>query len=211
MPPSKGCYGEGDTKLFALFAFFMLSLFLDLPPVSTVCICERAKVHDGWCDVCGFGWVAGLKIPSKLLFTTIDHGHEIGGDSLRCDSCNRAIETDGFCPLCQVGFFQKKIYLSSFTHCLAIGTRIDRKEISCAKCLRHMEEGGWCETCKRGIFGNVAVTKREFFDDAASAFRRLKLGIPHLDQCELCGIAMYANGMCPKHRLVYKDGKGTPE
>lgn len=198
-------------KFVVLSAIILLNLFLDEPPVSTVCICEKAKVYDGWCDVCGFGFVAGLKIPSKFLFTTIDHGHEIGENVLRCESCRQAQKSDGFCPLCQIGFFKNKLYLSSFTHCLAKGTRFDRKEITCPLCLRHMDEGGWCMTCKRGIFGNVAVTQREHFDDAAAAFRRLKLGLAHLEKCELCAIAMYANGMCPKHRLVYKDGKGTSE
>ncbi len=196
---------------FAPIIFLISSFFLDLPPVNTVCICERAKVHDGWCDVCGFGWVAGLKIPSKFLFTTIDHGHEISIEAIRCESCRKAIKSDGFCPLCQTGFYKSKIYLSSFTHCLARGTRISRGELTCATCLRNMDEGGWCDVCKRGVFGNVAITQRENFDDAVAAFRRLKLGLAYLDKCELCGIAMYSNGMCPKHRLVYKDGKGTPE
>lgn len=189
----------------------LLSLSLDVPPVSTICTCDKARVNDGWCDPCGFGFVAGLKIPSKLLFTTIDHGHEVGENILRCESCRQAIKSDGFCTLCQTGFFQNKLYLSSFTHCLAKGTRISRAEITCPTCIRNMEEGGWCDSCKRGIFGNVAVIQREHFDEAAAAFRRLKIGLSHLDKCELCGIAMYANGMCPKHRLVYKDGRGAPE
>lgn len=195
----------------AIVLFFLLGLLLDVPSVSTVCLCDKAKTHDVWCDVCGFGWIAGLKIPSKLLFTTIDHGHDINLDLMRCESCKKAAKIDGFCPLCRYGYYKNKLYLSPFTHFLATGTRISRSEISCPTCLRNMDEGGWCETCKRGIFGNVAVTQRENFDESAAAFRRLKLGLAHLDKCELCGIAMYSNGMCPKHRLVYKDGVGTPE
>ncbi len=194
-----------------LSAHVLLSICLDVPPVSAVCTCEKATVYDGWCDPCGFGWIAGLKIPSKLLFTTIDHGHEVGENVLRCESCRQAVKSDGFCDLCKTGFHKGKIYFSPFTHQLAKGVRVTPGEISCEICLRNMEEGGWCENCKRGIFGNVAITQREHFDEAAAAFRRLKLGLAHLDKCELCGIAMYANGMCPKHRLVYKDGKGTPE
>ena len=193
------------------FFLVLLSFFLDTPPVNTVCICDKARVHDGWCDVCGFGFVAGLKIPSKFFFTTIDHGHEVSDSVLRCESCRQAFKSDGFCTLCKLGYYQKKLYLSSFTHCLAKGTRISRSGMTCPMCLRHMDQGGWCETCKRGVFGNVATTQREHFDEAAATFRRLKLGLAYLDQCELCGIAMYANGMCPKHRMVYKDGKGTPE
>jgi hypothetical protein len=190
------------------FAAFLL---LDEPPVSTVCICEKAKVADGWCDVCGFGFVAGLKIPSRLLFTTIDHGHDIGENVLRCETCRKARESDGFCSRCRIGFSKNKIYLSSFTHCLAKGTRIKPGELRCETCRKHVDEGGWCDACKRGVFGNVAVAESEHFDEAAAAFRRLKLGLAHLKQCELCGIAMYADGMCPRHRLVYQDGRGTPE
>jgi len=190
---------------------FVSGFFLDTPPVNTVCICEKARVHDGWCDVCGFGWIAGLKIPSKLLFTTIDHGHEVSVDVLRCESCKRAMKTDGYCDLCKTGFFKTKIYYSSFTHCLAKGERIDRSKITCATCLRNMEEGGWCDTCKRGIFGNVVVAQREHFDEAAAAFRRLKSGVAHLDKCELCGIAIYSNGMCPKCEMIYRDGKPASE
>jgi hypothetical protein len=188
-----------------------LSFFLDVPPVNTVCICAKAKIHDGWCDVCGFGWVAGLKIPSKLLFTTIDHGHEVGENVLRCESCRQAVKTDGFCDLCKTGFYRGKIYFSPFTHFLAKGTRIVRGELSCTTCARNVDEGGWCADCKRGVFGTIAVIEREHFDEAVAAFGRLKLGLAHLDKCELCGIAMYSNGMCPTHRLVYKEGIGTPE
>lgn len=184
---------------------------LDEPPVSTICICEKAKVHDGWCDVCGFGFVASLKIPSKLLFTTIDHGHEIGEYVLRCPSCREAHASGGFCTRCQIGFHKNKIYLSAFTHALARGTRFNLTELTCDTCRKNSDVGGWCGDCRRGIFGNVALTQRENFDEAAAAFRRLKLGLAHLEKCELCGIAIYANGMCPKHRMVYQDGKGNPE
>lgn len=189
---------------------FLTSLFLDQPPVNTVCICEKARIHDGWCDVCGFGWVAGLKIPSKLLFTTIDHGHEVNLQFMRCESCRQAAKSDSFCPLCHFGYYKNKVYFSPFTHCLARGIRMSRSEITCPTCLRNMEEGGWCESCKRGMFGNVATTEREKFDEVVAAFRRLKLGLAYLEKCELCGIAMYANGMCPKHHLVYEGGVGKP-
>lgn len=189
----------------------MCSIFLDIPPVARECICAKAQVRDGWCDVCDFGFVAGLKVPSKLLFTTIDHGHEVDPQFIRCDSCRGLVKTDGFCTSCQCGYFKSKLYLTPFTYVLAVGERIDPRAITCPKCREHVQIGGWCDECKRGIFGNVSVTRREQFDEAVAAFRRLKLGLAYLDKCELCGTAMYSNGMCPKHRLVYTDGKGKPE
>jgi len=189
---------------------FVGGILLDVPPVVTECICSKAKVHDGWCDPCKIGYVAGLKISSKLLFTTIDHGHEIPSDT-RCETCKKAIPVDEFCNACQVGYYQRKIYYSSFTHCLVKGVRVNREQVSCAACLRNMEEGGWCDVCKRGIFGNVSVMQQAHFDQAVASFRRLKLGLAHLDQCELCGIAMYSNGMCPKCEIIYKNGKPTTE
>lgn len=191
--------------------WLIASLLTDVPPVSTECICARAKVHDGWCDPCGFGFVAGLKIPSKLLFTVIDHGHEVDPSILRCDTCKNAIESDGYCEKCNLGYYKKKLYLSPFTHFLALGDRVQPDQLKCPTCLKNMEEGGWCDVCKRGVFGNVAATRREHFDEAVAAFRRLKIGLANLEPCEICGVAMYSNGMCPKHRMVYRDGKGTPE
>jgi|CXWL01.1.fsa_nt_gi ribosomal protein L32 len=198
-------------KLILVSIFLLTSFLLDVPPVNTVCICAKAKVHDGWCDPCKFGFVAGLKIPSKLLFTTIDHGHAVEADLLRCDSCKKMLHEDGFCEACRIGFYKGKMYFSPFTHFLALGVRISRADLTCETCRKNTEDGGWCETCKRGIFGNVSVTQRKHFDEAVALFRRLKLGLQHLEPCELCGIAMYSNGMCPKCRLVYKDGKGSPE
>jgi hypothetical protein len=191
--------------------WLIASLLADVPPVVTECICARAKVHDGWCDPCGFGFVAGLKIPSKLLFTVIDHGHDLDPSFVRCDSCRNAMETDGFCDKCNMGFFKKKLYLSPFTHFLALSDRVQPDQIKCQTCLKNMEEGGWCDACKRGVFGNVATTRRALFDEAVAAFHRLKIGLANLKPCEICGVAMYSNGMCPKHRMVYRDGKGTPE
>lgn len=194
-----------------LVFLFILGLIADVPPVATECICARAKIHDGWCDPCGFGFIAGLKIPSKLLFTVIDHGHEVDPKFMRCDSCRKAMESDGFCDKCNMGFFAKKLYLSPFTYFLAVGERLKPEQIQCATCLKNTKDGGWCEACKRGIFGNLATTRREHFEDAVGAFRRLKLGLDYLEQCEICGIAMYSNGMCPKHRIVYLEGKGSPD
>lgn len=194
--------------MFAILLFFQ-TLVLDVPPVNTACICEKAKVSDGWCDVCAMGYVAGLRIPSKLFFTTIDHGHEVDAREIRCASCREAMKEDGFCEACQMGFFKGKLYFSRFTQLLAMGERIRKENIGCAQCRRHVDEGGWCESCKRGIFGNVAITHSLHFEEAVNAFRRLKNGLAHLEVCELCAIAMYSNGMCPKCVRIFRDGKQT--
>lgn len=193
------------------FLFYILALLADVPPVATECICAKAKVYDGWCDPCGFGFIAGLKIPSKLLFTVIDHGHEIDPQFLRCETCRKEIERDGFCDKCNLGFYKRKLYLSPFTHFLAIGKRLESAPTHCATCMKNVDEGGWCEACNRGIFGNISTDRRDRFDSAVAAFRRLKLGLNNLEPCEICGVAMYSNGMCPKHRMVYRDGNATPE
>jgi len=158
------------------------------------------------------GYVAGLRISSKMLYETPDnHGHDVDLSVFKCESCQRAAKTDGFCEKCQFGFIRKQVYFSAFTYQIAKGAPRNPWEISCPACQRNMVEGGWCDSCGVGMIGNVAVRDRKGLAAALPAFQRLQLAIKHIDTCEICAVAMYSNGMCPKCQIIFQDGKPVKE
>ena len=36
-------------------------------PTNTACICDVAKLNNGWCSQCALGYVAGVTIESEML------------------------------------------------------------------------------------------------------------------------------------------------
>ncbi len=177
-------------------------------PRPPVCICTVAKIHGGWCEACKVGYVASLKIESWMLYETLDnHGHDIDPKIIPCESCKKAVEVDGFCDACRIGYVGKQSYFIPLTYYVAKGEAKDPSQIKCVTCRKSMEGGGWCETCKVGMVGNVAVKDRKGYEEADQAFRRLRLAVSHLKECETCAVAMFMNSLCPKCRITYEDGK----
>ena len=178
------------------------------PTKSARCTCEAARRESTWCDACGVGYVATIKIPSRMMFDVLDyHGHDIDPTIMTCASCRKAIKTDGFCEACRIGYVREQAYFSVLTYRLAKGVPTDPARITCSVCRGNLSIGGWCDACKLGMVGNVSIGDRAAFDQAYGEFRRLLLAISHLDGCESCAVARFTNGMCPWCRISYRDGR----
>lgn len=175
------------------------------------CLCPFFRIHSGWCDTCNVGYIAGLTIPSKMLFEALhNHGHDVDRRFVSCQSCLRALDSHGFCERCRIGYVDGQAYFSALAYQLARGQAKRPDQITCDLCRSNVQHGGWCDACKTGMLGNVAITDQAGFDAALPEFHRLQLGLAHLAKCEVCGVAIASNGMCPDCWLEYHDGKAVP-
>ena len=191
--------------LAALIAPFFLSFAAALEDKE--CRCVTAKLTNGWCSQCEVGYVASVKIPSYMLFEALDaHGHTVSPDRIKCESCQKVLQNDGFCERCKIGFVRKKAYFSRLTYCLARGDVKDLSKITCSSC-RQLKEPGWCDHCKMGLVGNVAFRDRESLAQAAKEYRLLLSAVETLKRCEMCAVARFTGSKCPKCQISYRDGK----
>lgn len=175
------------------------------------CTCSQASVTNGWCSACRVGYVAGLKIPSLLMYDALDaHGHNIDPQKMTCNSCKKALQTDGYCPACRIGFIRNQAYLSRLTYHAAKGRVVKAEHIECARCVSHVGTAGWCDECGLGIVGNVAHSDRTLYEALAEEFRKLKNAIKRLEKCESCAVASLTNGRCMTCRKVFTDGVEQP-
>jgi hypothetical protein len=176
------------------------------------CTCATAKLHNHWCRRCNVGYVAGHPVENATLFGAVDpHGHQVSVESLRCESCQLAVRTNGFCEVCRVGFVNRVAYFTRLTHGLAQGQAIDPASPTCAACQSHAGRSGWCERCNRGIVGNVAIADREAFDRTAKEYRVLLAAIDRTGTCELCACAMVVHSTCPRCRIKYARADPEPQ
>jgi len=190
-------------------ALLLASALVNAP--DDECLCPIFKIYGGWCDACNVGYIAGLKIPSKMLFEVLhNHGHDVDRRFILCDSCRKEIDVEGFCEKCRIGYIEGQAYFSMLAYQLARGKAKRPEQITCETCERNVEKPGWCDKCKVGMLGNVVIADRRDFEAALPEFRRLLLGLAHLNKCESCAVAIATNGMCPDCRIVYQDGVGTP-
>lgn len=174
-------------------------------PLRAACSCEAARKTNSWCAECKVGYVASIRIPSRVLFEVLDaHGHDIDPDRLWCGTCIRAFKTGGFCESCGIGFFRKQAYLSRLAWSVATGEVRDPSTIDCATCRKNAEGHGWCDSCGIGMVGNLALRSRADMEKAAEAFSRLRRALRALARCEACAVAMFAGGRCPFCRISYR-------
>ena len=175
--------------------------------VSEACTCVRARQDNEWCKHCDLGYVAGIKISSKLLFEEIDaHGHDIRPESIECKTCQVALKFSGFCKKCRMGFVQGQAYLSPLTYQLAKGTKKSLGEMSCTKCKKNAAAYGWCGTCNTGMVGHVAITNKTDYAKAVAAYDILKSAVRALARCEMCAISIIYDGRCDRCNLSYRNG-----
>ncbi len=161
------------------------------------CVCQEARVHNGWCASCDRGFVAGLTIESEKLFEALDaHGHDIDQSGITCDSCLQAISEDGFCHVHRGGFVDGKMYFSDLTWSLARGTIEEPDQLTCSQCRANCEHRGWCESCDVGHVGAVRFAFREDYDRAARQQDRLRLALVTLKRCEECSMRTFYGGVC---------------
>ena len=197
--------GRTRGTIAALAALLCLTGLWAIPPL---CTCARALASDGWCDLHEVGYVAAVRIPSRLLYDALDaHGHDVDPATFTCASCRRAIETSGFCDADRVGFVNGQAYFSRLTYEQARGERVDPGQISCRDCKRHAQDSGWCKRCGRGWIGNVAVRDRAAYERAALAADQVRAAVKVIPRCERCAVAMVTSTECPLCRILYVDGK----
>lgn len=175
---------------------------------NTACTCPVAKVNNGWCNDCELGYVAGVMINSQMLFEALDaHGHEIGPGGVQCDSCQKAIQIDGYCERDRIGWVNQQAYFSTLTYRLAKGQATDISTISCPICRANAQTQGWCDSCRVGMVGNVAFDNKEDFQEASQPYGVLLGAAEMAETCEMCASAMLFDSTCPVCRITYKNGK----
>ena len=82
--------------------------------------CEEARRINGWCDAENAGYVASVQIRSRFLYEVLDaHGHEIIPAKVTCETCRKALTTDGYCPAHKMGFVHGEAFMSPLTYHLA--------------------------------------------------------------------------------------------
>jgi len=181
------------------------------PTPVAECSCAQATLSNGWCSRCRVGYVAGLKVPSLLMYDALDaHGHTIDPERMTCPTCRHAIETDGFCATCRIGYIARKAWLSRLTYYVAKGTVVKLEDINCPRCRAHHGAVGWCDECKLGIVGNIEHSDRQSFDALAEEFRRLLAAVARIKECETCAVASLTNGRCMTCRKVFENGEAKP-
>jgi len=143
-----------------------------------------------------------------MLFEALDaHGHEIDLSAVRCPTCKKSSEHDGYCEVCRIGFYRKKAFFTRLTFELARGTPLKREALKCEECRRHMEPTRWCERCDTGNIGNVLVSSKQGYEAAKREFERLLAAIKMLPQCERCALAYFMRTLCPDCRKSF-DAEG---
>jgi tetratricopeptide (TPR) repeat protein len=175
---------------------------------SAGCVCATAKRDNAFCDVHHRGYVAAVEIHSRLLWDTLDaHGHTLDLSTFTCESCRKAIATDGFCEDHRVGFLGGLAYFSRLTYELARGEKREPSGVACPVCRKNADSLGWCDTHGLGMIGAVAIKDRQAYDRAAKSVEILRAASKEAERCEHCAMAMVTDTQCPMHRITYKDGR----
>ena len=177
---------------------------------GALCTCATAPFTNGWCEKHQVGWVASIKMKSKLLWEQLDaHGHTLDLTTFTCPTCRKAIETDGYCEADRIGFVGKLAYFSRLTYEQAKGRKIDPAKLTCRVCRRNAQSHGWCYKDKVGMVENVAIDDWEAWQRLEKAIALVELANARSTVCETCAVAMVTDGLCPYCRITYKDGKAV--
>lgn len=175
------------------------------------CTCATAKDMNGWCERHGFGYVASVKIKSRLLYDTMDaHGHTLDLSIFECGACQKAIASDGFCEEHRIGFLRKQAYFSRLTYELARGELRKPARIVCPVCRKNARGQGWCETCQTGMIGKTAIKGAASYQHVSKAIGILRLANKAAERCQDCALAIVTDAQCPMCRITYKDGHPVP-
>ena len=176
--------------------------------------CEEAKRINAWCDSENAGYVASVQIRSRFLYEVLDaHGHEIIPAKVTCETCKKALASDGYCPAHKMGFVRGEAFMSPLTYHLARARKIDPATITCPVCRKHTRGIGWCDKDRVGIAGYFALDDRQEFSELENAYAILLSAVAMSSKCERCAGAMITDGYCSIHRVTYGNGRavsGTP-
>ena len=186
----------------------VLALLISLTALADdPCTCDAARLQNGWCESCKVGYVAGVKIPSPVLFEILDaHGHPVQFDNMKCQSCRVAYKSNGFCKRHRVGYVGQLAYFSRLTYYLAQGKSQERTRNTCKACRENSKTHGWCKVCSIGRVGNVTFKDEKIQAKAAKQYQRLLASIAKLADCEMCAAALFSSSRCPLCKISYKRG-----
>ena len=200
---------ERDMRILLLAVWLSgIGLFVGAPPAPAPCTCASAVETNGWCEPHHVGYVASVRIPSRLLYDVLDaHGHTLDLSTFHCPSCRKAIETDGYCGEHRIGFLHGQAYFSRLTYELARGEVRDSAAIACPVCRKNAQSHGWCKRCRLGMAGRVAIKSEEAYRQVSKALDILEGANRAAVRCEGCALAMVTDTECPFCRITYKDGK----
>jgi len=169
--------------------------------------CEEAKRSNGWCEAAHAGYVAGVEVRSSFLFEVLDtDGHGIIPAEVKCETCRKALLSDGYCPIHRMGYAHGEAFMSALTWHLARARVVSPSTLTCRACRRHTRGIGWCDRDHVGIAGYFAVDDRREFEELAKEYDLLLAAIEKSASCEICAGAMITNGYCRIHRLTWRDG-----
>jgi len=170
--------------------------------------CEAAKRINGWCEAANAGYVASVEVRSRFLYEVLDtHGHDIDPAAVKCETCRKAMQSDGYCPIHKMGYVHGEAFLSPLTYYLARARKIEPSTVSCPVCRKHTRGIGWCEKDHVGIAGYFALDDRQEFGDLERAYTILLAAVEKSTRCETCAGAMISDGYCAIHRLKYEGGR----
>lgn len=175
-----------------------------------LCSCEQNKSSNGWCDPCGMGYVAGVRILSQMLVDALDvHGHPVDVGTLECDLCRDAAAADAVCQRCGWGFVDGAIYGSRLTYYLSLGQRGAKEGSRCDSCRERREGAGWCDSCASGWVGSFQFVEWDVHEATDREYRLLLLAVENLERCETCAVACYFGSSCPHCGVTYVDGRAV--
>lgn len=183
----------------------------------SVCICDWARDHNGWCEKCRAGYVCRIAVPSAILFTTLDpHGHEISHDSIQCASCQAAIATDGWCEPSRIGWQDGLAWMTRITWVFSKGVPAREVVTLCERCRAVAasdppQPGPWCAVCSGRVVAGVFFVDDGIAREAATRLGILEASIVTLPRCEMCACAMVYDDECPDCRIRYRDGRPVNE
>jgi hypothetical protein len=123
------------------------------------CVCEAARSSNGWCDACGVGYVASLRIPSALLYELLDpHGHEVDLSEVSCTTCRWAMSTDGFCEAHRIGYVGGRAYVTRLAYLGAKGEAVQESQ-EYLRLKAALDVLDTCEYCALALFENGRCPK----------------------------------------------------
>jgi hypothetical protein len=161
-----------------------------------------------------------LMIACSFLVSSPASGHGPYPAGPRSDVCLCAgiASGTGWCSACNVGFVGSVRVPSAslFEMIDPHGHDLDPAGISCSTCMNALETSAFCERCGIGyVDGRAYVSRLAYLiargepeDSSAleTEFNRLNVAIERLSDCDLCGVASFADGRCPRCRIHYQDG-----
>ncbi len=178
---------------------------------ASVCVCEDARARHRWCDHCGHGYIAGVRIESAMLFDTLDsHGHPLDPATVTCETCQTAMIDGGWCESCERGWVDGLAFMSRLTYEVSAAPRVPDAAVACPTCRLARLGTGWCPRHAAGWVGSARLSDRDSFEAASAAYGRLVAAVQATPRCELCACAIALDRRCPRCRVAYRDGTAIP-